>query len=161
MLSLAEHIETLAKRANWQNVKHDADGAWYFKLEHDLSFMIFSPSDRLCICRAEIIDLPETDKEKEDLTADILRSSAGICRERSSTIAIEQPNSGLFTANDKAKVILHRIFHLPLEQADFDLELSDFLNDLAWWKAALNKGATPNRSASPFSMGNFFNGVNF
>lgn len=159
MALLEDNLVALASRAGWKRPAREADGAWRFRLEGGLRFAILSPDARLCILRGEIADLPEAVREREEMLADALRRQAGACRVRASVAAVETPDSGVPGVPEAGRLILQRVFPLPVEQDRFDAEVGAFLNDLAWWRASCAAAPAAPMPAAALLMGGGMGGM--
>ena len=85
---------------------------------------------------------------------------AGVCRIRASVAALERPGQSLLKSASGSgdRLVLYRMAELAAGQEAFDAAVRDFLNDLAWWKAA--SGGDGQNAARPlFGMPGMFGGI--
>ncbi len=142
-MALLDNIVTsLVSLAGWKKTQRDEDGAYHFRLEKGLDFILFSPDDRLCIMRAEVADVPASGPDREEMLRTVAKRQAGICRTRASIVALERPGQSLLKSVPVSgdKLILYRAAELTAAQDVFNSAVRSFLNDLAWWKDASGGG---------------------
>ena len=72
-------VDALASRAGWKRPRQDENGAYCFRLENGLDFLLFSPDERVCILRAELADVPASGPDREEMLRQGARpESAGL-----------------------------------------------------------------------------------
>jgi len=148
---LDDAVTVLASRAGWKTPSPDADGAWFFHLADGLDFALFALDDRNIVIRGEVAPVPQEGSARDAFLAEAAGRQAGVCRKRPSILALEGSGQSLISSPPAGEyLILYRLLTPEQGQAAFEVSVRDFLNDLAWWKAAT--GAE--QPASPvFDMG--------
>ena len=138
MALLNNLVDALASRAGWKRPRQDEDGAYRFRLENGLDFAVFSPDGRAAVLRAEFADVPASGPDREEMLRAAAGRQAGVCRIRASVAALERPGQSLLKSASGSgdRLVLYRMAELAAGQEAFDAAVRDFLNDLAWWKAA-------------------------
>lgn len=158
MALLNNLVDALASRAGWKHPRRDEDGVYRFRLENGLDFAVFSPDGRAAILRAEFADVPASGPDREEMLRAAAGRQAGVCRARASVAALEKPGQSLLKSVSGDRLVLYRTAELAAGQEAFDAAVRDFLNDLAWWKAA-SAGGGQNAARPLFGMSGMFGGI--
>ena len=162
MAPLSNLVAALASHAGWKDPRQDEDGAYRFRLENGLDFAVFSPDDRVVVLRADITALPAAAMEREEMLRDAAKRQAGVCRTRASVAAVEYAGQSLLKSDAASgdRLVLYRMAELAAGQETFELAATDYLNDLAWWKASFGGGRSERRTDQPFfGMTGMFGGM--
>lgn len=161
MALLDNAVADLAAHAGWKTPRPDEDGAYRFRLENGLDFCLFTPDDRICVMRAGVAEVPAAGPDREELLRATAMRQAGVCRSRASIAALEGPGQSLLKSASSSgeRIILYRTVELAIAREMFVSKVKDFLNDLAWWKAASGGGRTERGGERPlFGMPGMFPG---
>lgn len=149
MALVDDAVRAAALAAGWKMPEPGADGTWRFHLQGDLDVMLFSPDGRSCVMAGEVRVLPAEGPERSGILAEAARRQVGACRVRPSVLAVEAadwtPSAGADNSPDDRLMLYRRVGLEAGSEREFAGQLRDFLNDLAWWRAA---GAEPAFSPS-------------
>jgi len=162
MALLQNAVSALAAQAGWRQPVQADDGAYHFRLAGELDFAVFSPDGRQCVIRATLMSVPDTGAERDELLALVAQRQVGACRTRASTVALEKAGDNLLRESMQGeRLILYRLTDMSSGQEVLNLSVKDFLNDLAWWKAACGSPAQVVHEQPVFSMPGMFVGSRY
>lgn len=151
MALMDDAARAVAEAAGWKKPEAEA-GVFRFQLQGGLDFAMFSPDGRVCVVRGDVGPVPAGGPARDDALADAARRQVGASRRRASVLAVEKPGQGL-PGDPLAgeRLILFRQIRMAADAMEtLAVEVRDFLNDLAWWRASLDNA--PRLGASPFSF---------
>lgn len=144
--SLQRIADIITQGAGWKKAIPDEEGIFRFFLDGGLDFCLRTPDNKSALLLADLGAAPQssglTSADDLERLASLAAASLKKCR---STFSI---------AGDRLE--LHRFFSLrENNERDIQIEVRDFLNDLAWWKKQISTDApktSSNTSTSPFSF---------